>query len=197
MKKILVVVFAVVVGLGAVQAKAQIPYLQIYFDDYWTQTTATCPTAPIGTVFGTAYVVGHNWNAWVQAIEYKIAYPGVVSPLNDIVTSCQLKIGSSSTGIAITWIRNPTAGCLGPANGWEAFLVQEIFFVWMCDDCSVLDIPWPIINYWTTDPTNHTIQAVRWPDNAWLSGVGLTAFICPDVPVTESTWGGIKALYRD
>jgi hypothetical protein len=189
MKKTLVVVCAVLIGLSAVKAKAQTPYLQLYFDDFWTQTTATCPTDPPGTVYATAYVVGHNWNMWVRGIEYKIVYPTQVQWQADIIGPKQLMIGTSQNGIAITWTPYPV-------SAFEAFLVQEVLILWMCDACTTVDVYWPIINYWTTDPANRVVTAVG-SDLAEVSGVGLTAIICPNVPVAESTWGSIKSLYRD
>ena len=71
MKKILVVVCAVAFCLGAANAGAQtaVPYVQIYFDEGQSVTVLEeCPTGPVGTL----YVVAHNWNMWMAAIEYLI-----------------------------------------------------------------------------------------------------------------------------
>jgi hypothetical protein len=75
MKKILVVVFAIAVVFTAISASAQIPYVAVYFDDTYKDMTADCPDAPPGTVPDSAYVVTHNWNMWMNAIEYAIDYP--------------------------------------------------------------------------------------------------------------------------
>ena len=47
MKKILVVVFAVVVMLGAAQVNAQVPYVQVYFDEFWQGTLKEQEAVPL------------------------------------------------------------------------------------------------------------------------------------------------------
>jgi len=197
MKKVLVVVFAVVIGFSAVSASAQTPYLQIYFDELYTQTTADCPAAPVGTVLGTAYVVGHNWNMYMNAVDYKIIYPPEVSWIGDNVASGALVLGTSPEGIAVAWTL--------PVPAFGPVFIQEISFLWMCDGCQVSNIYWPIVNYYEAadvvpgdlDLLDRVVTSIRWPDEATVLGVGLNAVICPNVPVEDSTWGGIKALYDE
>jgi hypothetical protein len=194
MKKVLVVVFAVAIGLFAVQSNAQIPNVGVYFhhDGYggYSQMAADCPAAPAGTLVDSVYVVAYNFNMWVIGIEYKIEYPTLVSFMADIITPAQLKIGSSAIGIGITW---PL-----PQNGFGALLCQKALFLWMCeaDDCvNVLhhNTPWVVVPH----PDSGLLRAVRWPDVGTVAGVGLTSLLCPwTIPTEETTWGGIKAMYE-
>jgi hypothetical protein len=194
MKKVLVVVFVVALGLFAVQSNAQVPNVGVYFhtDGYggYSQMAANCPAAPAGTVLDSVYVVAYNFNMWVVGIEYQIEYPTMVSWVADRFTAGQLKIGSSPVGIGITWTL--------PQNGFGALLTQKAWFLWMCteDDCVnplYQNTPW-VVN---PHPISGQLRAVRWPDNAPVPGVGLTSLLCPwTIPTEETTWGGIKAMYE-
>jgi hypothetical protein len=197
MKKVLVVVFAVVLGVFAVQASAQLPNVGVYFHhDGWggySQMAADCPAAPAGTVVDQAYVVANNFNMWVVGIEYMIEYPVEVTWNADIIVSGQLKIGQSPTGIAITWQL--------PQNGFAQLLCQEVLFTWMCEEGYCGPDPMPNNIPWVVVPSPYSVsgqvQAVRWPDNGLVTGVGLTSLICPwTIPTEETTWGGIKAMYK-
>ena len=189
MKKILVVVFAIAV-VFATAASAQTPYVAVYFDDTYQTMTADCPDALPGTVPDSAYVVTHNWNMWVNAIEYAIAYPPQIFWTGDQIAPGILAIGQSDVtlgGIGMTW---PL-----PSNGFGSLFLQKFFFFWMCEGCDGnWDSPITVVPY----PQSGQVRAVRWPDLAIFQGVGLTSLICPSpgIPVEEKTWGGIKALYE-
>lgn len=207
MKKTLVVVVAIAIALGASVVSAQIPNVGVYFDNTYTQMDAVCPTNPAGTVFTKLYVVANNYNMWVSAIEYQIELPPSLMFLGDIDPSggnwagSQLKIGSSPAGIGVSW---PL-----PANGFVPLRVQEISVLWQCQNVGTVEAPACVLADGVTGFTDHTInvykyptsdngpRAVRWPDEVVVVGVGLTSVICGDViPVEETTWGGIKALYN-
>jgi hypothetical protein len=215
MNRFLVVVFAVVVGLSAVAAKAQVPYLQIYFDEKATVTMRDCPDDPPMTVLDTAYVYAHNWNNFISAMEFRVVYPAEVVWVGDLVpdrydtdpipppsptTQCVLKVGSSPgpTGVAVAW--NTDFPCRWP-RGWDIFQVLRIQFFWNCQGCNPpVDVALPIVN--ASDILDYTVNGVAIAPEVppWnVFGVGLTAYVCPDfyIPVEETTWGGIKALYRD
>ena len=190
MKKSLVVVVVLAIGMFAAVSNAQIPNVGVYFDNTFTQMSAPCPTDPPGTVFQQLYVVANNLNMWVAAIEYKIEYPVSMAWDADIITSDQLRIGNSVVGIGITW---PI-----PANGFGTLLCQKILIEWLCQsdvdgDCGLAnDNVLVVVAY----PSSGKIRALQWPDNAETIGTGLTSVICPQtIPVEETTWGGIKALY--
>ena len=187
MKNVLVVVIAVAIGLTAVNASAQVPNVSIYFDDTFLETGKNCPVAPIGTMLDSVYVVANNFNMWMNAIEYKIEYPPQVLWLGDYFPPDRLTIGNSGTGdgVGVSW---PL-----PANAFGPLVVQTSRFYWMCDNCDgIFNTPWIVLPY----GTQATVRAVRWPDLLIVPAVGMTALICPTVPVEETTWGGIKAMYE-
>ena len=63
-KHLLIFAIAVaIVSFGASATMAQVPNVQIFFDNAWQYTEANCPTAPIGTVFDTLHVVALNFDA--------------------------------------------------------------------------------------------------------------------------------------
>ena len=191
MKKILVVVCTAAFCLGAASAGAQVapePYVQVYFDESRTVTgLLECPTDPVGKL----YVVAHNFNIWMTAIEYKIDYPPEVTLLGDSIDlDRQLKIGNSATGIAIVWQNNP-------GNAFEGLWLQEATVLYNCEGCQVQNITITVVKHPESDATmpNHLVRSLDRPDEADHWGVGLEARICATVPVEETTWGGIKAQY--
>jgi hypothetical protein len=209
-KRFLVVVIAVVIGLSAVTAKAQTPYLQVYFDYYWTETLKDgCPPGPPGTVFDTLYVVAHNWNQYMTGFEYQIIYPPEIVFITDLTDECQVKIGTSETGLTIAWRWQPFLPpfCSWP-NGIDAFLVHRVFVLWNCEGCTSGQLDIPVVWYDgfqpSVPPYDYDIQGTAselpnggFPTPFLIDGVGLTAIVCYENPVAESTWGSIKALYRD
>jgi len=185
MKKILVVVFAVVVMLGAAQVNAQVPHVAVFFSN--GSNAANCPAEPPGTVLDSISVVAVNFDMWMNGIEYQISYPPQMLWLGDFIGDGNLKIGSSPTGIGITF---PI-----PLNAFGPAVVQTANFFWMCDSCDLPNQNQPVVV--GPYPSSGVVRAVRWPDLVVVEGVGLTSLICPTVPVQEKTWGGIKALYND
>lgn len=208
MKKTLVVVVAIAIALSASVASAQIPNVVVYFDLTYTQMDALCPPDPAGTVATELYVVANNFNMWMSAIEYMVELPpslmflGDIDPTGGGWAGSQLKIGSSVTGIGISW---PL-----PANAFVPLRCQKISVLWQCQNLGTVEAPNCVLADGVTGFTDHTInvykyptsadgpRAVRWPDNVVVGGVGLTSVICGQtIPVEETTWGGIKALYDE
>lgn len=193
MKKTLVVVVAIAIGLFASVSSAQTPHVVVYFDNTMTQQQACCPADPPGTVLQELYVVANNFNNWISGIEYMISYPPSLMFLGDFVDDGpggnQLKIGQSTTGIGVTWII--------PANAYNPVLCQTANVLWMC---TVGD---PVVNDYIVVlpyPSSGKVRAIRYGDEAELLGVGMISVVCPDeivIPVEETTWGGIKALYNE
>jgi hypothetical protein len=201
MKKTLVVVVAIAIALSASVASAQIPNVVVYFDITSTQMDAVCPPDPAGTVFTDLYVVANNFNMWVSAIEYQISLPPSLMFLGDFIGDNQLSIGSAVTGIGISW---PL-----PANGFEALRCQRISVIWQCQNIGTVEDPACVLADGVTAfndhlihvlpyPTSGKVRAIRWPDNVEVLGIGMTSVICGQtIPVEETTWGGIKALYDE
>ena len=120
MKKILVVVFAVVVMLGAAQVNAQVPYVQVYFDEFWqVSVLESCPDATPVTVAQTVYVVAHNFNMWMNGIEYMISYPTEMLWLGDSIGPDRLSIGNSPNPLLL----KSTEGL--ETNKWGCLVADE------------------------------------------------------------------------
>lgn len=175
---------------------AQTPYLQVYFDGELTEYAADCPHDPAGTVIDEFWVVAHNFNAYLAAIEFKINYPPQIEWYQDINVNDALMLGSTWEGIAIAF---PTPlKAVGPA------VVMKVEFVWTCNDCSTYNV----LLCFDVFPSSGYVRAVKWPDYEVIYATSGTAVICgacgcagacpglPGTPVAQSTWGGIKALYR-
>jgi hypothetical protein len=202
MKKALAgVLVASLVGLMAAGATAQVPNIQVYFNGNpafgsFNGTYELCKSP--GT-FQDLYVVLNNYNMFVQGVDFSIDYPAALFPGQETQPAETLVIGNSNAnggtgGIAITW--------QNPQNGFVPLLALTVQAIWtsncMCGPGGEQAL---VVRGWhyaeqgsggKADPTG-----VRWPDYAEISGVGMTSLVCPEaVSVRESTWGGIKALYR-
>jgi hypothetical protein len=122
---------------------------------------------------------------WMIAVEYQVLYPFQIIWLSD--NTGGIDIGSSPVGIATSW---PL-----PQNAFSPFAVNKVFFLYNCQLCyEGNNIPIDVV----PSPTaiSGQIQAVRWPDNVVFAAVGMRSLICPTIPVEETTWGNIKALYE-
>lgn len=182
MKRVFVIVLALgLLAIGAQSAGAQgSPYVMLYFDDLYTVGSKDCP----GAQPDSAYIVVKNFNMYLQAIEYRVLYPAEMIWIGDVVDPA-LAIGNTSTGIAESW---PL-----PQNAFVPFAVAKVIFIWNCaGGCPVQNIPITIVPH----PETFKLRALRWPDLAEISAIGMTSLVCATIPVEESSWGQIKALYK-
>ena len=198
MRKLLLTVLAILMlTTFAGNANAQTPSLQIYFDPGLIDPWEDCPPAPIGTVVGTMYVVAHDFGAWLSGIEFRIDYPPQLLWLGDTIEPGNLSIGNTRDGIGITF---PI-----PLNAFTSALIVSISFLWMCQDCTSPNMNQVIC--FDVYPGSGCLRAVRWPNLEVICGQSGTSVICPacgswvpcgqlPVPVEQTTWGGIKALYQ-
>lgn len=187
MRKVLVVFSALVIlALGTSIVSAQpIPNIQVYFTSEWgTHGITAIEECPGVGVLDTIYVVASNFNMWMSAAEYKVEYPPEVVWIAD--NTGGIDIGSSPVGIATTW---PL-----PQNAFVPFAVNKVYVIYDCVGCPRTDIPILVVP--NPAAISGQVQAVRWPDNALIFGIGMISLICPTVPVEETTWGNIKALYE-
>lgn len=185
MRKVLLVFSALLIlSLGTSIVSAQTPNIQVFFDEYFGQThLEQCPPDAPGTVLGQIYVVASNFNMWISAVEYGIAYPPQIGYAGDLTGG--LDIGSSPVGIATSW---PF-----PINGFGPVLVNTVTIIYNCQLCyEGPNIPIDVVPH----PGTGFVRAVRYPENTLVSGVGMRSLICPTVPAEETTWGNIKALYN-
>jgi len=188
MKKVLAVVLAAAfVGVVSFNANAQVPNASVYFDNgTFAQQQKDCPNAPVGTVLDQVYVVLNNVNAFISAVEFGISYPAATIWVGD-VHSTPLFLGTSPTGVAISWNI--------PQNAFGPFLAMSANILWGCNGCAGYEnSPITVINHGVTGQ----LRAVGWPNNDLINLVGGTSLVCPNaVPVEEQTWGAIKSLYND
>jgi hypothetical protein len=190
MKRILAVAFAVAILSMAFSASAQVPFVQVYFDEYGSVDDTVCPPCGLETQNDVLSVFAVNFNMEMLAIEYMISLPSALSFMGDIMEDCNLSIGNSPTGITISM------PCLG--NAYSPLRTQRISVWWnCCDDCAgyedqqIVVLPHP-----TSNPPAIGPRAVEYQTYATTDGVGMTSVICPvTVPTQSSTWGNIKSLY--
>jgi len=202
MKKVLAgVLVASLVGLMAVAATAQVPNLQIYFNanlayNSYADTQSDCRQA--GTQ-QELYVVMNNWNMFVQAVDMSIDgldaqgplfYGGESAPENSVTIGTSPSMGGTG-GVAIAWQL--------PQNGFLPLLALTVHTTWVGNcDCNAGPKALVVRGYHYAEPTSsQNPKAVSWPDYVEHEGVGMTSLICPGFVATkQSTWGGVKALYR-
>jgi hypothetical protein len=165
---------------------AQTPFVAVYFDATMQQEAmiypGSCP--PFGTI-DTLFVAAVNFNMFMAGIEYSIDYGNNVSWLADFDFTAPVWIGNSPMGISIGWNL--------PQNGFSAVRIQKVLIQWICNNCQFTNDPIIVKGHPLFHPGYPV--AVRFPDYVEVPGVGLTALTCPTIPVEESTWGQVKALY--
>jgi hypothetical protein len=193
MKRALAGVLAIAfVGLMAAGATAQAPFFQVYFDDAsngsYGETQANCGEP--GTKLS-MYLVGQNFNMLVAGLEYQVFFPQALLYTDDlfpVVPGGTLVFGDSKSGASV--------GYGLPRNGFSPLLISTIGASWtgQCD-CAVG--PQALVVGPHPGSGANSPRFVRYPDYAIIDGVGMTSLICPGpVAAQETTWGGIKALYR-
>ncbi len=182
MKKVLALALAVaLMGMASSNVSAQVPNVQVYFDDI-AHTAKNC--AGVG-VMDTLLVVANNFNMWMNAIEYSIQYPPSLTWVADLSPS-PLNIGNTPSGVATSFPQ--------PVNAFNPAVVMQVLVMWNCDVCG--GTPDAVVVQ--PHPQTGFVRASRWPDNALVAGVGMTSLVCPGVvPVEETTWGQVKALYNN
>lgn len=88
-----------------------------------------------------------------------------------------------------------------PENGYQEILVDTPHVLWngtcTCTSPTLITVR----GYQYNEPTagKQHPTAIRWPDYVQVDGVGMASYVClPDGLTTEqSTWGAVKALYRN
>jgi hypothetical protein len=182
MKRLLSVFFTVVIIGASFNAKAQIPFVQVYFDKHGTSDTRFCPPE---VTPDTLSVYAVNFNMWMSSIEYKINYGPAINHVDDIFEIRGTINGNSAWGLKKSF--------RDPVDASVPVRVQRAVVVWFCTDCAgFLDTPVEVVPH----PDNVKVRAVRWPDDVFIEGVGMSSTICPwATPSRESTWGQVKSLY--
>jgi hypothetical protein len=195
MKKVLAVVIAVAfIGIGAVSSDAQIPNVQIYFDEALTQTQAECQGVGTPTYL---YVVFQNFGTWISTVEFGVDwgvngaalfYGGDVHIPGALFIGQSWQPGPGIDGVTITY----------PAqqNGFFPFVGMYIKAFWNCDACDPGGANLQIIRV-VPHETTAGLYGIEWQTLRIIDAVGLDAAACPgDVSTEEATWGKVKALYN-
>jgi hypothetical protein len=182
MKKVLAVFAAItLLAFAAPMVSAQTPNVQMFFDGGYGSQTYTCSVGQ----FGQGYVVAKNFNMFLVGIEYAIDYPAGITWIGETYAS-DLQIGNTKLadgGISQVFSL--------PQNGFFPILLATVTF--RCDACNP-DTPLAVV----PNPVSGYLRATRYPDNAFVYGIGMTSIFCPtNVPVENTTWGGVKALYDE
>ena len=168
-----------------------LPFVAVYFDPGLSTETSACPNAPTGTVQQTLYVAALNFNKpGIVGVEFMVDYPPELQWMSEIYPTPETSsvTGTTATGLAIEF--NPAV------DGFSPIVIAEVTALWQCDDC--------------TGHQNTPMKVVPHPDSGVIRGLGfsvlpapieipaagLTALICPTIPVAETTWGRVKALYQ-
>ena len=192
MKRVLAVVFALVLISVAFNVGAQVPNVQVFFDPNGAHAAHPAPCPGIG-VIDTWHVFLSNMNSFFNVAEYSISYPAAVTWIADIAEpdplgNPPLVIGASPApiGISIGW---PIQ-----MNGFTSNIrISQVLVSWNCADCTGV---WnsPV----TVAPGIHgVVRIVKMPGNTPVTVLGMVSAICPvPIPVQESTWGRVKALYN-
>jgi hypothetical protein len=172
--------------VGALGASAQVPNVQIYFDDNLTETQGYCGGV---AVLDTLNVACNNFNMLMTSIEFSIVPPAVDAIwVGDLQVPGALALGTSPTGVSITY---PI-----PKNAYFPFVCMRYVILWNCADCNSATPNDPLIV--TGHPYTGVITAIEWQTYRQVLGVGMTSLICPQgVSTEESTWGRVKSLYSE
>jgi hypothetical protein len=169
-------------------ASAQIPFIGVYFNK--GNSVEALPPPPCGNpcpgfgIPGELWITLVNANFFVVGVEFAVSYPPEITWLADADTQ-PVTIGNTSTGFSMGW---PL-----PQNGFQNLPICRVLFLWNCDRCLRSNIPIVVVPHLSTGFLGY----VDYPNFNAHSAVGLTSLICACVPVEETTWGQVKAIYGE
>jgi hypothetical protein len=199
MKKVLLVVIAVTfISMWAVSSNAQVPNVQIYFNEWWSETQGHCQG--IGQP-QTLYVVLQNFNCAINLAEFGIDWGVNGAALfygGDVHVPFSIFLGQS-------WGPLPFPGDIdgvdivytSPLGGFVPVLAMKIMAFWNCDTCDPGGANFQKITVVPHQGTGE-LHVVKYITNEKIPGIGMNAHACPgDIATDEATWGKIKALYHN
>lgn len=193
MKKVLAVVIAVAfISIGAA-SQAQVPNVQVYFDQNLQTTQGFCKGLGVEDNLPVVWV---NFNTFIKTVEYAVdmgpntpvTYLGAVYPDGSLHLGSPYVDGpgGATDGVTITYTI--------PQNGFDPFISNYLHVLWTCDTCGAEQQPITIVPHETAG----TIQIVEFQTYNLIDGVGMRSLVCPgEVSTKEATWGQIKSLYNN
>jgi hypothetical protein len=180
----LIVIGLVLAAMASAPVLAQTPIVQVYFDEQFT-AAGDCPSDAPGTVIDTLYVYAVNFDMFFTAIDFSISYPPQITWFGDTPANGGLMLGTTISGAAIAWTL--------PQNGFAPVQICQVIMVWQCDACVGNENSEIVVGpYFNQTEVSFT----RWPDNVLFTAIGMRSLICATVPVEETSWGKVKALYQ-
>lgn len=185
-KRIFAMVLTVVI-LSVGLASAQTPFIAVYFDKAWQVGGNpllggdSCPG--IGVV-DSLYIALVNANAFVSGVEFAVTFPPEMIHLSDFDKQ-PVSVGTTVTGFSQGWAL--------PPNGYTAVYICGVQFMWNCDGCPKVNCPITVV----ANPTTGFLGFTDFPSYTPIPAVGMKSLICATIPVEDTTWGQVKALYGE
>lgn len=181
MRKVLLLTIAVMCVSSLAYGQAGHGSIDIFSDAGFTSCNITTPAAEAYTV----YIAQTNVTNGTTACAFSIDKPAALLNLGETVPDPFLKIGNSDDGVSISYTLCLTG----------TFLVMSITYFGAAGTCDLMTV--------VGDPTSTTGEVEFIDCDAIRSSIPQAgqARLNPDgtctcdVPVQETTWGGIKALY--
>ena len=158
-------------------------------------------------VIDSIYFIAYNLNhPEVDGIEFRVLYPLELTHIADQVfpgssglipegapkagspVPIGVTLGSTAAGVSAVW------GL--PQNGFFPLFIGLAIVQWNCaPGCATTNIPIQVVGHPLFNAS--TPQYTDRPTNMLRDATGLTSLICETVPVEETTWGRVKALYSE
>jgi len=173
--------------MGVLPAMAQTENFQVYFDDLYQEGAADCPGMG---VLDTLYVVANNLNEFFTAAEFSVQLPAELLWVADLPNT-PLAIGNTQSGVAYSWSL--------PQDGFAPYELTRMLVTWNCNDCSGIPSPGGqvvVTKNLANPPAVLNPRFARHPDDVLIDVIGMTSLVCAQVPVEETSWGRVKALYN-
>ena len=181
MKKVLLMTLSVICVSGLAYGQ-DVGSIDIFADPGLTSCNITTPPAGVFS----AYIAHTHVGDGATAVQFKLDTPPTMINVGEI-PSFQLTIGSTTTGVSISY-----SAC---KTGTFQILLVNYVPGGVTPPCSWISV--------VPDPSDPGIQFADCSSNTvYLPSAG-QARVNPDgtcsctVPVNETTWGGIKALYTN
>jgi len=157
------------------------PSLQVYFDEGFSQPNINeCRGM---NQLDTLYVVARNFNVDIISIEFRIEYPPEFTWIQDLGIPANT-LGNTSTGLRMEWDI--------PQSGTEPLLILKLLVLWNCDDCFILGHQLFV----QANPLSGRLGAERYPDRVFIDAIPLESLVCGILPIDQTTWGRVKAIYQ-